>query len=324
MHHLFWRPAIASLVVGSLIAFPLQGADAPGYRTDFPVKMGKIARGAPDESERAKHAPFAESAPEVDAKQAGLVGDGRTDNTDAFKKLFATPGRTVRIPAGDYLTGKLSIPADTTVQLAAGTTIRDNGKLGTEDVMITIAGNHVRILGSGNSVIRADRAAYTTGEWRHGISIFGVSDVIIKDLKLIGTGGDAIYIGGPIGHPSTDITIRAVVGDNNRRQGLSITNARRVDVIKCEFMNTNGTPPAYGVDLEPNHPEDFLDGILILSARTIGNQGGGILVSIQNLNAKSPPMDIVVIDHKSAKDKYVLRTGGTASTPGVIRYVQYQ
>jgi len=36
----------------------------------------------------------------------GLRGDGRTDNTNAFRALLGTGNREIRIAAGTYVTGK--------------------------------------------------------------------------------------------------------------------------------------------------------------------------------------------------------------------------
>lgn len=296
----------------------------PSRAVDYPVAYSKISRTSPAPEPRASHAPFSAAAEVVNGHDTGLIGDGRTDNTSVFKRIFSSPGRKVTIPAGDYLTGRFEVPSDTTIILASGVTIRDNGHLGPNDPLVRIVGNHVQILGGGDSTIRADRATYTTGEQRHGVFIYGVSDVTIRDIRSIGHGGDGFYIGGPPRHPATDITIRACKADNNRRQGLSITNARRIDIVKSDFSGTNGTLPEAGIDLEPNAPEDFLDGITFISVRTSNNRGGGLLVYPGKLNSNSTPIDITIIDHQSVGEKPTFQSRGSPTIPGVVRYIQFE
>jgi hypothetical protein len=247
-----------------------------------------------------------------------LVGDGVTDNTDAFRQMFASPGRSIQIHEGDYVTGPFTIPGNTLLVLDPGVTIRDSGQLGAEERVMSIRGDDVHIVGYGARVI-ANRADYTTGEQRHGVFIWSVHRVVIEGLESSGHGGDGFYIGGLSGNPSTDITIQGCRADNNRRQGISITSARRVYVADCELMNTNGTAPEFGVDLEPNEPVDVLDHIVLLRPQTMFNQGGGIMIALDKLNSTSEPVDIVVIDHKSEGEQPALYAPTVAGiTPRIL------
>lgn len=89
-------------------------------------------------------------------------------------------------------------------------------------------------------------------------------------LQVVGTSSlPAPSTNAPVANESA-----AAAPDNNRRQGLSIASARRVQIIDCEFMNTGGTAPSFGIDLEPNARCELVDHIVILSARTTANVGG--------------------------------------------------
>ena len=69
---------------------------------------------------------------------------------------------------------------------------------------------------------------------------------------------------------------------NNRRQGLTIGRSRRVQVLDSEFSNTAGTPPAAGIDIEPDSgdPPDNTGtrDVLILRCRVHDNHGPGIQI----------------------------------------------
>ncbi len=135
-------------------------------------------------------------------------------------------------------------------------------------------------------------------EWRHVISISGCDNFSIFGLELIDSGGDGIEISGlwqqPV--PSTNIHIKDCKINNNYRQGISITSAENVLIEHCKITNTEGTPPAFGIDLEPDMAYDVLNNIQIKQCRITGNEGGGVLVALWMLDETSQPVDVTVED----------------------------
>ncbi len=135
-------------------------------------------------------------------------------------------------------------------------------------------------------------------EWRHVISLSGCHNFKIYGFELLDSGGDGIEISGiwqqPV--PSTNIHIKNCKIDNNYRQGISITSAENVLIEHCLITNTNGTPPAYGIDIEPDEAYDKLNNIEIQHCRITGNEGGGILISLWQLNQTTEPISINIID----------------------------
>jgi len=299
----------------------LMAAAGTCVSAEFPVTYESVAKGAIQFRYRATHAPF-HPGKFISGHDAGLVGDGRTDNTETFRKLFANPGVNVQIDPGDYLTGRFVILGDTIVTLSPGVTIRDSGHLGPNEPLLQIYGNHVRIIGNGARIVE-NRADYTSDQGRHGVAIGQVSDVSIDGLESSDTGGDGFYISGPAGKPATNISLVNCVAHGNRRQGLSITNARHVDIINSTFTDTRGARPEFGVDLEPNRNSDFLDGILLYGVRTTANHGGGIVIYLDQLNLRSPSIDIEIVEHTSVGEETPFITNTAArSIAGAIRYVR--
>ncbi len=135
-------------------------------------------------------------------------------------------------------------------------------------------------------------------EWRHAIAISGCNDFSIYGLEILDSGGDGIEISGiyqqPI--PSTNIHIKNCKINNNYRQGISITSAENVLIEHCEITNTQGTPPAYGIDIEPDYEYDALNNIEIRHCKITGNEGGGLLLALWQLNQTSNPVSIIVKD----------------------------
>jgi hypothetical protein len=286
-----------------------------GTRDTIPPDAAALAAG----EQAAEPVAAFETAETIDAASYGLIGDGHTDNTQTFRTLLAGGNRTIHVPAGDYVTGPLEFAPRTILVLAPGVTLRDSGSLGTYDRLLNIRTDHVQIVGLGARVI-SDRSRYTSGEWRHGVYIYGASNVVINGLESSSNSGDGFYIGGPSGSPATDVQLRGCSADNNRRQGLSITSARRVQVIDSEFTNTNGTAPEFGIDLEPNASYDALDRIVILRPQTAANVGGGIMIYLDRLTATSTPVDVTIVDPRSKDEPVDLVTDVPTGVAAVLRY----
>lgn len=255
----------------------------------------------------------------VDASSADLVGDGKTDNTAVLLNLLGNGNRTIHIPAGDYVIGKLYIPSNTVLILDSGTILQDSGQLGPEDRLINIESTNVYISGYGAKVL-GNRNAYSSGEQRHGVCLSGANNVVIDGLESSNNAGDGFYIGGGPNPPSQNIVLNACLASNNKRQGLSIIDARNLYVVNCQFQYTQGTAPELGIDLEPDLPTQYLDHIKILQAFTLANHGGGIGIYLENLNANSYPVDIEILDHRSDSEWPPFATSGSPYAPGNIQY----
>lgn len=255
----------------------------------------------------------------IDASSAGLVGDGKTDNTAALQNLLGSGDRTIHIPAGDYVTGKLFISSNTALLLDSGVIIQDSGVLGPEDQLINIRSDNVYISAYGAKIL-GDRNVYPPGEQRHGVLIYGANNITIEGLESSNNAGDGFTIGGPAGQPSQNVVLSACLASNNRRQGLTIFNVRNLYVVNCQFQYTQGTAPQFGIDIEPDYPTEILDQIRILQPLTLANHGGGIAISLENLNANSYPIDIEILDHKSESESPPLATIGSPYVPGTIEY----
>lgn len=255
----------------------------------------------------------------VDGAELGLVGDGVTDNTATFGALFGTGDRTIHISAGVYVTGKIIIASNTILLLDPGVVIEDSGHLGVDDRFLNISGSNVYIKGFG-ARITSNRSYYVGGEQRHGIFIYGASNVVIDGLESSNNSGDGFYIGGPEGQPSRDVTIENCLASNNRRQGLSITSAINVKIVDCQFQDTNGTAPQFGVDLEPNLPTDPLTNIQLLRPLTRDNVGGGIQICLTQLNETSPEPIINISGHISEGESIPYKTVGLSNVLSQITY----
>lgn len=228
----------------------------------------------------------ARGAVRIDVREHGAHGDGQQDDTAAIQAAIdALPpaGGTVHVPTGSY-----PIDAVSSIRLRS----RMHLELASDARLVAIANAEKRSfvlrgvdLGdveiSGGQIV-GERAGHrgATGEWGHGIQLLGVVRATVRDMRVSGCWGDGVCIGaaGP-GQtiPSDDVVLSRVVAIGNRRQGLSILQARNVRVFDSEFSETSGTNPQFGIDIEPNKPGWAYD-VLIENCRIRNNHGGGIQI----------------------------------------------
>lgn len=232
-------------------------------------------------------AAFGRTQPVFDARRFGARGDGRTDDTRALQRAIdaAAGGGIVDVPAGRYL-----IDPRHSLELRNGVHLRMArdaelhaipNELPRAYVLLIQRVQDVKVTG-GRIVGERDRHLGTTGEWGHGIAIYGGVRVAIRDLRIERCWGDGISIGGKKSsktqlNPSADIEIANVHCIGNRRQGLSVGRSRRVWVHDCTFTDTGGTPPSAGIDVEPDKG-DITKGVRIERCVCRRNRGPGIQV----------------------------------------------
>jgi hypothetical protein len=70
--------------------------------------------------------------------------------------------------------------------------------------------------------------------------------------------------------------LEGVVCDDHYRQGMSVISVVDLRVVNSTFSNTSGTPPAAGVDFEPNDHNNRLESIYFEGVRILNNSGNGI------------------------------------------------
>ena len=133
-----------------------------------------------------------------------------------------------------------------------------------DGVLFTANGTrNLTILGRGTRW-RMQKADYTNpllynhSEYRAGLSLRGCDGCRVQDVTISDTGGDGVYVDNNYGARgdtyANDIELLRITTRNAFRNGLSIISARNLRVSNCSFLNTSGTPPMSGVDVEPDVP----------------------------------------------------------------------
>lgn len=146
------------------------------------------------------------------------------------------------------------------------------------------------------SVFSMRKADYSSGGSRHAISLRMCERVSLEGLELRESGGDGIYIGPGTGNAShkfcEDIEIRDCLMEDNKRNGLSIVSAKRVQVEDCRVNLSNGFSPASGVDFLPETTQQVLEDIVFLRCQFTNNDGPGISVRTRELDGTSADISL--------------------------------
>ena len=136
---------------------------------------------------------------------------------------------------------------------------------------------------------------YEKSEFRHCISVNNSANVRIWGLRILDSGGDGIYLGGKSSAPGVhdggchDITLQDLHIEGHMRQGMSVTFCDGLTVERCSFLNTHGTPPAAGIDFEPNGGYNRIRRIVLRDCVIGGNAGQGVSISIGHIWPETLP-----------------------------------
>ena len=171
-------------------------------------------------------------------------------------------------------------------------------------------------VGSGLRMWKCDytnASLYAKSEWRHAVAIYSSDNVVVEGLRIIGGGGDGIYLGeGQRGCPNTHVSIRNVSCLECNRQGISVITADGLLVENATLSNTCGAPPESGIDFEPNRPWQVLSGIVLRNCTFENNAGHGLEIEPICLSNNSRPLDIRVencVSRGNKKGKIRLQKG---------------
>lgn len=153
-----------------------------------------------------------------------------------------------------------------------------------------------------------DAPPYVKAEWRHVLNICSSAKINIFGLTLAESGGDGIYLGAVKPTlPNMDIHIKDVICDKNYRQGISVISAENLLIENTIMRNTAGTPPAAGIDFEPNHAGERLKNCMMRNCLTENNQGDGYLFALPFMTRASVPVSIRIENCRSVGDQIATR-----------------
>ncbi|MFW6438177.1 MAG: right-handed parallel beta-helix repeat-containing protein, partial [Armatimonadota bacterium] len=136
-------------------------------------------------------------------------------------------------------------------------------------------------------------------------------------------GGDGIYFGAG-GDGNRNIHIKDLICDKNYRQGISVITAENVLIEDTVLSNTGGTPPAAGIDWEPNHPNERIVNFVMRNCVSENNEGHGYTFYLPNMHAQTEDVSVRLENCRSENDRVAAGvTTGNAPDQTVRGYIQF-
>ena len=238
---------------------------------------------------------------------ASSFGFDPEDSTEFLQKALDSGARRIvidRRPA-PWITRPLFVRSNCEVVFERGVeVVAKKGEFrGKNDSLFTLKrSENVKLSGYGATLRmhRADYAAapYTKAEWRMSLNLLSCSNVVVEGFTLLESGGDGVYLGvtGEDHAPCRNVVLRDLVCDRQYRQGISVISARNLLIERCMLRGTGGTPPAAGIDFEPNRASEELSEIVMRDCIITNNHGAGIQFYLGQLNATSKPISVKIVN----------------------------
>ena len=231
--------------------------------------------------------------------EAHLVwwGFDENDSTDIIKAAIASPVKKLivdKMPS-PWITLPIMMKSDFELVFEDGAEIlAKKGEFMSKGAsLISMPGlKNISIIGQGErgGILRMHKTDYQNppyekSEWRHCVQMHSSSNITIRNMSMLESGGDGIYVGVQRSNPQRyckDIIISKCICDKNHRQGISVIGAVNLLIEDTRLTNTSGTPPQAGIDFEPNRPDEPLVNCVMRNCYSEGNVGGGFVSYLPN------------------------------------------
>lgn len=283
---------------------------AAGARADAPEQVARVAAG------------------ELKEARASWWGFDKDDATLALQAAIKSrvPKLIVDNRGSPWITDALACVSDQEIVFETGVEVlaKKGAFRGKSDALFSlVCVTNVTLRGPGATLRmrRADYDAppYAKAEWRHVLTIKSSVNIQVVGLTLAESGGDGVYLGTAKGQGTNrDILIRDVVCDRNYRQGISVISAENLLIENTVMRDTAGTPPAAGIDFEPNHAHERLKNCVMRGCVTENNQGSGYDFYLPHLTRASEPVSLRIENCRSVNDKSGVKiTTGNADEAAV-------
>lgn len=196
----------------------------------------------------------------VSVAEYGATGDGTTDVTTAFTRMYASGAKEFFIPAGEYVVSSITPPVGSITHTAGFATIiqqKTGVSVGTR--IVNIAQSDIVFAPEG--ITLQGNIASDTDEQNFGIFIRGAADIRnirIGDVYGEDIRGDVVYVGGLSTAKVNDVRIGAVSGENILRNVVSVTGGENIHVDAAIVITAAGY---MAFDVEPNSNSQLCNAI---------------------------------------------------------------
>jgi hypothetical protein len=263
--------------------------------------------------------------------RASWWGFDAEDSTAALQAALTSGVRRLVVDrqSGPWIVTPLTVPGDLELLFEDGVEVlaKQGEFRGKNDTLFSLSCvSNVTLRGYGATLRMRrddyDAPPYVKAEWRHLLSIRGCENIQVLGLTLAESGGDGIYLGSVKSRPhNRNIVIKDVICNKNYRQGISVISAENLLIESVVLSNTGGTPPAAGIDFEPNHSHEVLKNIVMRGCLAHNNEGDGYLFALHQMRSASEPVSIRLERCRSVQDRSGVRLHTRNSEDDAVRGV---
>lgn len=234
----------------------------------------------------------------IDSRWFGFVSDlvldknngyvSGTDNSEKLLQLLSYTGN-LKISKGNYFfnSNGFKVKSNTSLDLSDGILKYKSTSIYVPFLTLggeTFLSENIKL--TNGKIIGNKNEFSAVTEWMHGVAIKEAKRIIIENVESSLNRGDGLYIGNDNeieANRSEFIDVLNCVFDKNHRQGCSIVSGQNIRFTTTKFINTRGTAPQAGVDIEPdirtNGFRDLCKNIIFDSCEFSGNASTGACIN---------------------------------------------
>ena len=263
---------------------------------------------------------------EINVKRFGAVGDGSTNDSSAIQSALnaLSSGSTLVFPKATYLCYALNIDQTDGWQIdLQGSTLKvpDSTAVSSGNWLIRV--RRCDDWSIKNGVLDGNRDNRTPAEVSaHTLMVRGGSRYVVENVRSINAVVDGFYITSEDTKDYSSYTSEGqfinCVADNCYRQGMSIISGRALVVQGGAYINTSGTAPQAGIDIEANSTDTVFtansgDDTLNASGHGFADDTPVMLTSTGTLPAElTSELQYYVVNADANSFQVSLTAGGSA------------
>ena len=242
------------------------------------------------------------------------------DATEILQKAIDSKASIVIVgkKGSPWLTKPLTLRSDQEIVIEKGAVLKampGEFKHLNDCLLNAIGCKNIVIRGPGTLLMNKkdyqDTKRYKHSEWRHAINLRSCENVLIENLRIIGSGGDGIYVGSRPGLKAwrgtryhgveyaklpnycKNVTVKNCFIDDNHRQGISVISVENLLVSNTQMNNTDGTAPMAGIDFEPNRGDERLVNCIVENCIMDSNKAYGFVI-YSKINKAAKPISLTL------------------------------
>lgn len=210
----------------------------------------------------------------INVKWFGAKGDGVTEDTLSITNTLSVAsqyGFSVFIPKGTYLVNQVFLTSNIEIfgegDLSILQTLYKNQIPETDFIFYVNSSSGNNIQNVRIKDLKFNSSVATLSQYKHFLSLSGVSNFIIENCLFQQFRGDGIYLGSSTGVHNDNVTIRNCRFDGGsaraNRNAISVIDGTMIIIENNNFQNTTDSTMPGAIDIEPGSGDEILKDIIV-------------------------------------------------------------